>query len=87
MMETRYLVAYRDSYSGFWHSTCGCDREDVCLELIESASRTHPDRQYGVFWNAPSWWLGLPRYVTGLTDGELYRKTFGCDMPIEAASS
>jgi len=55
MMETRYLVAYRDGYNGWWHETCGCDREDVCLELIESASRTHPDRQYGVFWNAPAW--------------------------------
>jgi len=31
--------------------------------------------------------MGLPRYVAGLTDGELYRKTFGCEMPAQLTAS
>ena len=85
MMETRFLVAYRDAYSGYWHDICGCDYLDTCQELAESGSRSNPNRQYAVFRNEPGWWMGLPQHVAGLSDRELYRHTFGCWPEDDAA--
>jgi hypothetical protein len=77
MMETRYLVAYREGYDGWWHDFCGCDHLDCCQELADSGARAKPDRQYAVFANQPQWWMGLPQYTAGLSDRELYHHSFG----------
>lgn len=77
MMETRYLVAYRDGYNGWWHDVCGCDHEDTCQLLADEGARCNPGRQYAVFRNEKCWWMALPQHVSGLTDRELYRKSFG----------
>ena len=78
MMETRYLVAYRDAYNGWWHENCGCDHLDILQELADSGARSNPGRQYAIFRNKSGWWMDLPQYVVGMIDRELYRHTFGC---------
>jgi rubrerythrin len=43
-MKTRYLVAYRDAYNGWWHENCGKagaddDSEHTCPICGEPISR------------------------------------------------
>ena len=29
MMETAYLVAYREAHAGSWHDVCGCEMPET----------------------------------------------------------
>jgi len=81
MMETIYLVAYREAHAGWWYDVAGCDHLDACQELADNGAKANPHRQYAVFRNEPQWWMGIPQHIVGATDGELYRHSYGTDLP------
>lgn len=77
MMETAYLVAYREAHAGWWHDVAGCDHLDACCEIADNGAKANPHRQYGVLVNGRQWWFQDPEYTAGLTDRELYHHTYG----------
>ena len=77
MMETVYLVAYREAHAGWWYDVAGCDHLDTCRELAGNGAKANPHRQYAVFRNQPQWWMRRPEHVCGLSDRELYHHTYG----------